>query len=244
MELLQNCGYKLGEMNVRYFHEIRMRVESIIELCQEGEISVYEAYPIISLEFIYSEQYNDDLWEKLEDLEGDIIGLDELEKHTRDAERHHYQIEFDNMQNYYIFTRDATRKTLWEILKNKDYQQKRKAKIKSQIIRDGLILSQEKIGEEQKTNEGHTALPKSDTNNQLPPVIQAVLTEGLLNKAPVNGKYTKRAGIKDMGLIKWIFDISGYGDSLTADLYMQYIHVDIAPQTIGQYISRAKKEAE
>jgi len=78
----------------------------------------------------------------------------------------------------------------------------------------------------------------------LPPVIDAILNEGLLNDAPINGKYTRRSGKKDMDIIKWVVDYSGYGDALSADLYLQYIYTDVLPQTIGQYISRTNTEAK
>jgi len=78
----------------------------------------------------------------------------------------------------------------------------------------------------------------------LPPVIQAILNEGLLNNTPINGKYTKTSGKKDMDIIKWVVDYSGYEDALSADLYLQYINTNVLPQTIGQYISRTNTEAK
>jgi hypothetical protein len=94
-----------------------------------------------------------------------------------------------------------------------------------------------------ETNSAKSAPDLSPENKPtLPPVIQAVLTAGLLDDSPVNGKYNKRGDTKDMNIITWIFNNSGYEDDLTVDLYMQYIHTDCTPQTIGQYISRAKTE--
>jgi hypothetical protein len=74
----------------------------------------------------------------------------------------------------------------------------------------------------------------------LPPVIQAVLTAGLLRDTPINGKYNKRGGKNDMCIITWIFDYSGYKDDLTADLYMQYINTNCTAETISRYISRER----
>ena len=88
----------------------------------------------------------------------------------------------------------------------------------------------------------NTEQPK--TESILPPVFQDVLKEGLLNNVPVNGKYAKRAGIKDMDVIKHVVDHSAYSDSLTADLYIHYIQVSIKPNSIDQYISRARQEAK
>jgi hypothetical protein len=79
----------------------------------------------------------------------------------------------------------------------------------------------------------------------LPPVFEAALKAGLLDeKNFIGGKHQKKAGKTDPDLIKWIFDYSGYEDDLTADLYKQYIHTVCLPQTIGQYISRARTEAK
>jgi hypothetical protein len=89
--------------------------------------------------------------------------------------------------------------------------------------------------------------PESAPNTQvperkvtLPPVIQAVLNEGLLD-TPVNGKYPKKGDKKDTEIIEWIFDYSGYGDSLTTELYMQYIQTHCKSTTIQDYITRNKK---
>jgi hypothetical protein len=178
MELLQNYGYDTYyeddpteisariEIGDRRFHEIRMRIESIVELCQEGEISAYEAYPIISLEYIYSLQYMDDLREGLDDLEGDIIGIDSWEKASRDGSRASYQRAFDAMEKYYNFTKEAL-VTIRELPESKDYQQKRKGKLKNQIIRDGLILSEENTDAPQIPKEGHSTLFEGDVINDI-----------------------------------------------------------------------------
>jgi hypothetical protein len=90
--------------------------------------------------------------------------------------------------------------------------------------------------------------PASDTwadGAGLPPVIQAALTEGLLETIPlVNGKYLKMGSKKDGDIIKWIYDYSGYGDSLTTELYIKYIQTDVIPTTIQDYIKRRKNESK
>jgi hypothetical protein len=87
-------------------------------------------------------------------------------------------------------------------------------------------------------------IPQPENNTPLPPIIQRVLSEGLLKDTPVNNKYIKRDGVKDTKIIKWMIDYSGYEDTLTPELYMQYIQTNVLPQTIGQYISRATSEAK
>ena len=76
---------------------------------------------------------------------------------------------------------------------------------------------------------------------QIPPVIQDILKEGLLDNSLVNGKYFKKGDKKDKEIIEWVFDYSGYGDSLTADLYMQHIYTTCKITTIQDYITRGKK---
>jgi hypothetical protein len=83
-----------------------------------------------------------------------------------------------------------------------------------------------------------TQTPEQKAAGDLPPVIQAVLSEGLLEDTPVNGKYSKKGDKKDTDIVEWIFDYSGYGDSLTTELYMQYIQTHCKPTTIQDYITR------
>jgi hypothetical protein len=82
----------------------------------------------------------------------------------------------------------------------------------------------------------------------LPPVIRAILDEGLLDDTPErNSKYRKKGDKKDGDIIKWIFDYSGYEDDLTVELYMQYIQTACKPTTISDYIRRdnnLRKERE
>jgi hypothetical protein len=85
-----------------------------------------------------------------------------------------------------------------------------------------------------------TQPPERKEAERLPPIIQAVLNDGLLD-APVNGKYLKKGDKKDAEIIEWIFDYSGYGDSLTTELYMQYIQTHCKSTTIQDYITRNKK---
>jgi hypothetical protein len=88
-----------------------------------------------------------------------------------------------------------------------------------------------------------TETPERKTAEGLPPVIQAVWDEGLLD-TPVNGKYPKKGDKKDKDIIEWIFDYSGYKASLTTELYMQYIQTQCKPTTIQDYITRNRKIAD
>jgi hypothetical protein len=78
---------------------------------------------------------------------------------------------------------------------------------------------------------------------ELPVLISVLLKEGLLENTPVNGKYLKMGNKKDTDIIKWIFDYSGYGDSLTDELYMQYVKTGCKATTISDYITRLRNEA-
>jgi len=235
MELLQNSGYKPEiTMHERDFLEFKLQVDSIIELCRDGEFSLSEIFSIVSLEWIHSMQYRDDLLEKLDDLEGELIGIDAWEKAERDAYRAHYQRAFDNMESYYKFL-DTVMQILWEMPDDKDYQKKRIAKIKQQITGDKFTLPLPNTDAIQTPKEEYIALP---------PVFDGVLKEGLIYNTPVNGKYARMGDNKDKDIIKHIIDNSPYANTLTADLYIQYIHTGIKPQCIGQYISRANTEAK
>jgi len=224
-------------MTVHHFCEIKMCIESIIELCQEGEISVYKADSIVFNEYICSSIHIYELSDKLEyENENKPEGIIAKE----------YRRVLGNLNVYHDFLKE-TYKILTEMLESKDYQQKRKNKIKAQILKEGLILSKVEFAEVQnadtKTSNEVEAQPESKAT--LPPIIQDVMKEGLLNDVPVNGKYTKKGEKKDSEVIKWILDnLPIYEDVLTAELYMQYIQPNVKPQTIGQYITRFRKEAK
>ena len=81
---------------------------------------------------------------------------------------------------------------------------------------------------------------EGESKETLPTIIQMLLQEGLLNDAPVNGKYLKKADKGDKDILKWIFDYSGYEDSLTYELYMKHIQTACKPAKISDYICRAR----
>jgi hypothetical protein len=78
--------------------------------------------------------------------------------------------------------------------------------------------------------------PVEDKEVVIPPVIKELEKEGFIEQAR-NGKFVKIGGKKDKKMIEWVFNYSGYAEELTADIYKKYIHTDVAPETIGRYIS-------
>jgi hypothetical protein len=174
MDLLQNRRYKPREIPNSYFHEIRMLIESIIEVCHEGEISVHEAENIFNKELLSCFDYQEELWKKLYSLKNGIqesteedknvetpyceenaslfspeeiidleeADLEEAEKIVNKWEIGDLEKALNDMEGYNNFLIEAQDK-LDEIFDSADYNKKRKAKIKQQIIRDGLKLSPE-----------------------------------------------------------------------------------------------------
>jgi hypothetical protein len=71
MELLQNRRYKPGDITISYFHEIRMQIESLLDVCREGDISVHESVNIIYSEISCSMDYQAELEELEEKLTKD-----------------------------------------------------------------------------------------------------------------------------------------------------------------------------
>ena len=274
MDFLQNYGYEYDPERHDRFNEIKLQIESIIELCQEGEISIKETRSFIIGENIFSMQYKNDFLEKLDqlDLLDGLYPLDldagdkgymsikpingegrkyeielegwEWDKKHRDAKRTLYKEIINNMETIYNLTKKAL-ELFEELLGNKDYQQKRKGKIKTLILQDITFLFNQN---KKYTTNSNTEIDNDDAQQTnittLPPVILGALKEGLLEQIPTNGKYTKRQGMKDKSVIKWMTDNSGYEDTLTADLYIQYIQTNLKPQTIGQYISASLSEAK
>ena len=174
MELLQYRKYKPSSLSVTYLHEIKTHIEGIIELCQEGKISVYEADNVIIGESLCCFEYQAELEEKLGDLENDteeptreniektywegnslsefspeeLVNLSGIGKEWRrlDLER-----VLGDMEKYNDFLIDAQDK-IGEIFESVDYQKNRKAGIKQELIRDGLPISPERTDNIQKND--------------------------------------------------------------------------------------------
>jgi hypothetical protein len=160
MELLQNQRYKPSEITISYYHEIKAQIESMIDVCREGEISVNEAVNIVYNEMACSMDYQWNLWEKLENLEKDIqepVNMesekapdyidtswypspDELKKMDYEFTKKELEKALDDMVNYHDFLIEAEEK-LAVILESPDYYKKRKDKLKQYIIINGIQLS-------------------------------------------------------------------------------------------------------
>jgi hypothetical protein len=149
MELLQNRRYKFEEITISYLYEVKVQIESIIELCREAEISVHETECIILNEYICSVSYHNELWEKLDNfdkgIENDytlspegfkILGFKAA---YSDLIKKDIQEIIDILSTYTIFLFGID-KELSDILKSDDYQQKRKLKIKLQFEKDRFEL--------------------------------------------------------------------------------------------------------
>jgi len=96
-----------------------------------------------------------------------------------------------------------------------------------------------------KSQNETSIIQESQQAKKLPSVVQEILKSEYFSDTPIDGKYSKKNGIKDQAVIKWLFDYyPDTGKELTADIYYQYIHTELKPQTIGQYISRSSGEAK
>jgi len=152
MELLQNRIYKPWEIPDSYFHEIRTLVESIIDICKEGEISAYEAENVIHKELLCCLDYQSELWEKLENFDNEIeddyiesegVKILGFKASYADFIKKDLQNALDVMEDYNNFL-IKNQTEIEDIFESTDYQKKRKIKIKQQIIRDGLKLTSTK----------------------------------------------------------------------------------------------------
>jgi hypothetical protein len=128
MELLQNHKYKYDELTISYLHEIKSQTESVIELCREGELPVYDAERIISGE--HFEAHNI-LYELMKNPIGGVChSMSDLA--IQQEEINEYKKITDTIWDYIAFLKRMEKKELPEILKSDGYQQKRKARIKMQ----------------------------------------------------------------------------------------------------------------
>ena len=166
MELLQNQNYKFEELTINYLHEVQLQIESVIELCREGEICVHDAERIISNEYFSSVKYQHELWEKLNnyDIENDFTVSPEgnkilgIKAAFSDLIKNDLQNLIDKLSDYIAFLSGITvNNKLSEILLTDDYQKKRKTKIKSNI--ENVDASSIDIKPIQEISEQETAKP-------------------------------------------------------------------------------------
>jgi hypothetical protein len=104
------------------------------------------------------------------------------------------------------------------------------------------VESQKQTAPTEETNDGIKGMQTPDNAEEYPILIQEINREGLFSGKTEDGKYILASGKTDRGIIKWIFDRSGYEDSLTADLYMRHIQTKNLPTTIVRYISDCRHE--
>jgi len=128
MELLQNHKYKFYELTISYLHEVKTQMESVIELCREGEISVHDVERLISGEFLAAHNILYDLTEK--PIEGICRSMSDLA--IQQEEINENNIITEAVFDYIAFLEKTEKEELPEILKGDGYQQKRKAKMKTQ----------------------------------------------------------------------------------------------------------------
>jgi len=150
MELLQNCRYKPGEIPESYFYEIKTQIESIIDACKEGRISVHKVEKIIDEESCYGFQYHKEVINKLDRLkvnddpnsfrQKDMPEeMEELVKQSYNKEKgseiEKLEKESRNIEKFLGFLYRCIQE-LERILKNTDYHNKRRENLKEWSIKD------------------------------------------------------------------------------------------------------------
>jgi hypothetical protein len=242
MEFIQFRKYKYDDYTDTYFLELQFQIECLVEECIRGTISIHETDHLLFNEFCCAGDDLDDLGKKIGYHSSLNNFEDDTEEFINKMKVNRFERANNNIYDYKFIVLKAMQK-IAEISKDSDYNKKRIEYIKQQIRKNGLPLIP-KLIEKNKSQTLEISMTESENRTILPPVFMDVLTEGLLRDTPINCKYAKRAGKNDKDIIKWIFDYSGYAESLTADLYMQYIHTAIKPQSIGVYISQFRNEAK
>ncbi|MCL2273181.1 MAG: hypothetical protein FWC19_10315 [Treponema sp.] len=145
MELLQSRRYKYNPESMAdyYFYDLKLVIDQIIELCKEGEFSVDETFNIILNEENSSGDFENDLRKMLRDLEIEISLLpiysdDENTDIWKSIYKDNILMLLEDLKTYQTFIRDAVNEISKLFIKRKDYEEKRKLKIKQKIIQDGL----------------------------------------------------------------------------------------------------------
>ena len=155
---MQNRRYKPDDISISYYNELKLQIESLIEVCKEGNISVHEAVKIIYDEMSSSMDYIWTLYEMLENLEKEKQEpINEIENEsvpdyidtswypsTKDLLNVGYEFRKNELEKAlediekYHDSLIETDEILAEILESVDYQKKRKENIKLQIKTNGL----------------------------------------------------------------------------------------------------------
>jgi hypothetical protein len=190
MELLRNHKYKFDELTISYLHEVKTQIESVIELCREGDISVHDVERIIYSEL--SEAYyilyelmenpigDDDICHSMSDLAIQQEEIREKKKIT------------DTVFDYIAFLGNTEKKELPEILKSDDYQQKRKSKMKTQsnVEHEGKESQKKETTASPQNSESPVTEPDTAINLPLNDVLEKLVIQykNLLRRWN-NGKY-------------------------------------------------------
>ena len=188
MELLQNYNLKPDEIKISFLHEIKIQMESILELCQEGEISVSNTATILHKELLCTMRYRNEVWDRLVRLENEKAVLESKYKEIVSNKEDYsysakmnfeYKVNMTNesldyikevnfyMNKYHLFINaDAWEKLqeLHDLLRNNRYRKKRKTRIKQQIIRNGLDISAKAVND----------TDNKEINNKKTPVGQKI----------------------------------------------------------------------
>ena|GEM_PF-7008348 len=127
-----------------------------------------------------------------------------------------------------------------KLARNPDYGLAEQLQRQKAEIEDYLNKIRKILGPEYQQKETEPVKTKD-----LPNAILEILKLGFFYDTLIQGKYIKKSGIKDYAIIKWLFDnFPDTGKELIPDIYLHYVHTELKPQTIGQYISRAISEAK
>ena len=124
MESSQNCKYKPWEIPNSYFQEAKLQIESVIEVCQEGEMSVEDAEKIISENGSWCMEYKQEINEKLDDIENNTISAlkeitginlkqfmsldkEEFIKHEKQSAKEKLEKAREDIMNYIDFLNES-----------------------------------------------------------------------------------------------------------------------------------------
>jgi len=144
MELLQSGRYKDNPEQISefYLHDLKLQIEQIIELCKEGELSVFETSNIILAEEYSCRDFQNNLLKMLTNLED---GAATLPSYCNDNKEIWIQLYKDNIsmtlddiKEYQIYIIDVLLNKLTIFIENYAYLENRRIKIKQKIIQEGL----------------------------------------------------------------------------------------------------------
>ena len=183
MTLLQNR--KNESVNLSYLHEVKLQIEQIIELCKEGELSVFETSNIIDEEYCCIGDFQRDIIKMLEDLENGTFTLPIFYTNDKDSWIEIYKEDrrmmLEDINEYQTYIVDALNK-IKKLFDGNDYQENRKLKIKQKIIQDGLSsLTENYQSEETLHSQEKNNIPEI-TTEEVSKIDEKILKSLLLTK--------------------------------------------------------------